>query len=157
MFCQPLLCPASFSFGHPTSAQFVGWNAGQVGLDVENWRAVQHVDAVDMQQATLATEEFDDRQAYWIGPSRRSRGEDAVRAIINWRDANQFESFRAIEYPNDEQMRETLNVGEPGFEFRENFKRAFYIVLCTKALRNLLGVRVRSLGDPDRLWREHIG
>src|SRR5687767_4700415 len=69
-------------FLEPATTQLLLRHARQVRLDIENRRAVQHVDAAHEQCGTLAPQQRDDREAKWIRPSRRARREHAVRTGI---------------------------------------------------------------------------
>ena len=52
---------ARFGLREPAAAQCLLANAGQVRLDVEDGRTVEHVDAAHVQSKTFATQEFYDR------------------------------------------------------------------------------------------------
>ena len=44
------------SLSQPPTAQFFCRNTGQVGLDIENWRAIEHIDPTNMQVNALPGE-----------------------------------------------------------------------------------------------------
>ncbi len=108
-----------------------------------------------MKQIAFTAKEFDDREADGIGATRRTGRENAVRASVDGRSAEQFISFRAIEHPENEQVRETFNVGEAGFELRKYFERAFGLVLGTEPLGDFFGAGVWTLHVADGLRGEH--
>src|SRR5260221_7425990 len=108
-----------------------------------------------MQMRAFATEEFDDGEGDWIGTSGGAGGEDAVRAIVNGRRAEQVEPLGAVEEPQNEEMREAFDVGKAGFELREDFEDAFGIMFGVETFGNLLGAVVGSFGASDGLWGKH--
>src|SRR6185312_500376 len=68
--------PCSFSsclcFGQPPATQSLLGNAGQIRLDVENRRSVQHVHPTNVKICTFAPEQFYSRHANGIGPVGRA-------------------------------------------------------------------------------------
>jgi hypothetical protein len=68
-----------------------------------------------------------------------------VRAIVDRRNSYQVKSPRAIEYPQNEQVRKTFDVGEAGFELLQNLQNTFGVVFRAKALGDFLG---RLIGTP---------
>lgn len=62
-----LLFLASFGFDKPAATQLLGWNAGKVGFDVEDWSAVEHVNPAYMEIATVPPQERKDGQPNRIG------------------------------------------------------------------------------------------
>jgi hypothetical protein len=103
----------------------------------------------------FTAEKFDDGESDGIWTTGRTSGEDAVRAVIDGRSTEQFESFGAIEDPENEQVREALDVGEAEGEFREDFEEAFSFVLGAWTLGDLLGVVVWAFYVSDGLGRKH--
>jgi hypothetical protein len=87
-----------------------------------------------VQPCNVSTKKLDDGQADRVGTSRGSRREHAVRSIVAWWGAQQFESFRVVEYPDDDEVRETLNISESYAEFRQYFENAFRVVFCANPL-----------------------
>ena len=104
-----------------------------------------------MQPCTVSTKKLDDGQADWVGTSRGSRREHAVRSIIaRWR-AQQFESLRVIEYPDDDEVRETLDISESEPEFWQYFENTFRVVFRAQSFGNLASVLVRASDIPNGL------
>src|SRR5579864_8300338 len=108
-----------------------------------------------MQGTALATKQFDHRESDRVWTPWGSGCENAVRAIVDGRSADQFESFGAIEYPHHKQMRKAFDVGQARFEWRKNFKNALRLMLGAKALGDFLGVMVGTSHISDRLRRKH--
>src|SRR5437773_1987139 len=52
------LLSSRFSFGEPAPAQFLFGDAREIGLDIENRRAVEHVNAAHMQIGAVAPKQF---------------------------------------------------------------------------------------------------
>lgn len=109
-----------------------------------------------MQGVPLAAEELDDGESNRIWTPRGTRSENAVRAIVDGRRAQQLESFGAIEDPYNEQVREALDVGEASCEFWQDFEDAFGFVFGAWTFGDLLGVVVGRLGVSDGLRGEHM-
>ena len=61
----------------------------------------------------------------------------------------------AIESPEDEKMRETLDVGEAGLEFREDVEDALFIVLDAEAFGYGLGAGEWAANVTDGPGCEH--
>ena len=74
-----LLPPPLFGVRNPAAPKRLGSDTRQVGLDVQDRRAVEHVDAARRGARAVASQQLDDRQADRVGAPRRARGEDAVR------------------------------------------------------------------------------
>jgi hypothetical protein len=144
--------PTRFGFRHPAAAQVLLGDAGQIRLDVEDRRSVEHVNAADVQGLTVATEEFDDGEGDGIGASRGSRREDSVRAVVDGRSAEQLESFGAVEDPEDEEVREAFDVSEAELEFREDCEDALSLVFGAGSFGDVFRFGVRSFGVSDRAW-----
>ena len=79
-----------------------------------------------------------------------------MRPIVGRRRAEQIEAVGAVEGPDDHEMREALNVGEPKFEFRQDAEDAFCVVLCAKALRNGGCIFVGTVYKSNSLRRKHL-
>src|SRR5690349_13605507 len=123
---------------------------------MEDGRAVEHVDASNVQHSAVSAEEFNDREADRVGTSRGARGEDSMRPVIGRRRADQLDSIGAVEHPDDEEVREAFNVSETALKFRLNLKHAFGLMLRAQAFGNLLRARMRASDKSNRLWREHL-
>ena len=142
-------------FGHPSTAQLFGGDAGEIRLDVEDRSSVQHVDAADVELRAFAAKEFNDCEADRIRTARGASGEDAVRAIVDGRSAEQFESLGAIEFPEDDEMGEAFDVGEAEFELGIDVENALGIVFYAETFGNLSGVFVRTAYGADWLRDKH--
>src|SRR5438874_13245645 len=70
---------ASRDVRQPTAPELRVRDAREVRLDIENRRAIEHVDAADEQPRTFTAQQCNDRQPDWIRPLRRPGGEHAVR------------------------------------------------------------------------------
>lgn len=82
-----------------------------------------------MQICTIPPEQFDHCEADRVRTARRSRGEDAVRLIVDRRNSKQIESIGTIEFPQDEDVRKTFDVRESRLKFGKNFKHSVGVVL----------------------------
>ncbi len=58
---------------HPSASNIFRGHTRQVGLDIQDGGAVQHVHALDEQPATFPTQQLNHRQADRIGPAGRAR------------------------------------------------------------------------------------
>ncbi len=105
-------------------------------LDVEDWRSIEHVNASNVEQSVFTAKQLDDGETDWVWTAWGSSGEHAMWPIVGRRRAEQIEAMGAVEGPDDHEMREALNVGEPKFEFRQDAEDTFCVVLCAKAFRN---------------------
>jgi hypothetical protein len=146
---------AGLGFGQPAAANLLSWDAGKVGLEIENGGAVEHVETADVQGIAFTAEEFDDGESDGIWAARGAGGEDAVWAVIDGRSAEQLIIFGAVEDPDDEQVREAFDVGEAEGELREDFEEAFGIVPGAWTFGDLLGVVVWTFYMSDGLGRKH--
>jgi hypothetical protein len=146
---------AGLGFGQPAAAYLLSWDAGKVGLEIENGGAVEHVETADVQGIAIAAEEFDDGESDGIWAARRAGGEDAVRAVVDGRSAEQLIIFGAVEDPDDEQVREAFDVGEAEGELREDFEDAFGFVLGAGTFWDLLSVVVGTFYVSDGLRGKH--
>src|SRR5215469_1592066 len=64
------LSAASFGIGKPAAAERGFRDTRQVRLDVENGRAVEHIDTAYPQPRALPPEQLDDSEGDGIGPTR---------------------------------------------------------------------------------------
>ena len=115
-----------------------------------------------MQLDPFAATQFDNRQANRIRTSRRPGGKHAMRPIVGGRVSQQFcspqfLSGRAIELPDDEEMREAFDVSEPGLKLRQDLEHAIGIVFGIEALGNLARALVRTTYKSNRLRCKHRG
>src|SRR4029077_2769520 len=84
-----------------------------------------------------------------------SGGEHAVGAIFGRRSSHQTESFGAIESPDAEQDKHTVDVLHTGFKFLPGCEEAFRLVLRAQSLGNLLSIAVGTSYVSDGLHGEH--
>ena len=108
-----------------------------------------------MQPWAFASKQFDDCKAYRIWSSWGPGCEDSVRPVIGGRCAHEFESLRAVEFPDDEQMGEPLDVSESGFKFRQNLQNADGLMLRAQAFGNFLSGFVGTADESNRVWSKH--
>src|SRR5437660_5271590 len=73
-----------------------------------------------------------------------------MRSFFAGRRADEIESLRTIEHPNNEQVREALDVREPGLELRQDLDYAIRLVLCAGTFRNLHRFLERRPRESDR-------
>ena len=76
-------------------------------------------------------------------------------AVMGWRRGSQFESLAAIELPDDYEVREALDVREPSFELRQDFKYAVGVVLCAETFGDVAGVLVGTADESDGARCKH--
>src|SRR5882757_5760624 len=100
---------AGFCLRQPTAPKRPFRDIGEIGLNVEDRRAVEHIDAANAQLRPSATEQLDDGKADGIGAARRSRGEDPMLAVVRWWRAEQLKRLRSVELPEHDQMREAFD------------------------------------------------
>jgi hypothetical protein len=100
--------PPPLRLCQPAAPQLFPRHARQVGLEIEDGRAVEHIHAPDVQSPSLAPQEFDDREPNRIRAVRGARREDAVRTVVARRRAHQFEGLGAVEFPQHKQVGEAL-------------------------------------------------
>ena len=70
--------------------------------------------------------------------------------VFAGRRAEELETFRTIEDPDDEEMREAFDVREAGFELRQDFENAIRLVLRAGTFRHLHRFLERSPRESDR-------
>src|SRR5689334_20720834 len=104
---EPSSLLSCLGFGEPSTAQLFSRDAGQVGLDIENWGPIQHIYAPNMQLRSFTVTQFDGSQANRVRPSRRTGRKHSMRPIVRGRVSEQivstqFLSGRPIELPDDE-------------------------------------------------------
>lgn len=63
------LC-SRFRFGEPAAAELFLRDAGEVGFDVKDWCAVEHIDPVDMQVRAFTAAQFDNSHTDWVRTER---------------------------------------------------------------------------------------
>src|SRR5437899_4315857 len=69
----------------------------------------------------------------------------------------QFELRGAIELPDDDEMREALDVGEPRLKLGQDLEHAIGLVFSAKTLGNFACVLVRTTHKSNRLRGKHNG
>src|ERR1700694_2349699 len=80
-----------------------------------------------------------------------------MRPVVRrWRP-EQLKSIGTIELPNDNKMREALDIGEPSLKLRQNPEHALSLMLNAKALGNFAYVLVRATNKANRLRSKHRG
>ena len=110
-----------------------------------------------MQLDTLAATELDGGQANRVRTSRRSGRKYAMRPIVRGRCSEQFEPRGAIEFPDDNQMREALDVSESGLKLGQDLEHTIRLVFRAKTLGNFACVLVRTTDKSNRVRGKHAG
>jgi hypothetical protein len=64
---ERLLRRTCFGLGEPAATELLRGDTRHVRLDVEDRSSIEHVDAADVQQTTVAAEQFDNRERNGIG------------------------------------------------------------------------------------------
>jgi len=146
---------ACFGFGEPTSEEFLLGDAGEIGLDVENGGAIEHIDATDVQGGAVAAKEFNGSEGDRVGAQWRAGGENAVAAIIGRWPRDQVKSLGAIELPQNDEVGEAFDVCKAGREFRENFQGTICVVLSAEAFGDLAWFFVWAGDKADGAGGEH--
>jgi hypothetical protein len=77
-----------------------------VGLEVEHWRAVQQVDARNLQDRACYCQEADDREADRVGVPRRACGEYPADVVVEERDDLESTGGAAVQVGYEMQVRE---------------------------------------------------
>src|SRR5579872_6881335 len=78
-----------------------------------------------------------------------------MRAIVAGRHPAEIETFRPVEDPDDEEVREAIDVVQSVRKLREDLEHAFRLVPGAEAFRDLFGVGVRVPDESDWPWLEH--
>src|SRR3989449_11148755 len=115
-----------------------------------------------MQLDAFAATQLDGGQANRVRTSRRSGRKHAMRPIVGGRCTEQFEPMcselrRAIELPDDDEMREALDVGEPRLKLGQNLEHTICLVFSAKSLGNFACVLVRTTHKSNRARGKHRG
>src|SRR5205823_42536 len=122
-----------------------------------------------MQLDAFAATQLDGGQANRVRTPRRPGRKHTMRPIVRGRRSDQFgprqfvsmsmqfELRGAIELPEDDEMREALDVGEPRLKLGQNLEHAICLVLSAQTLGNFACVRVRTTHKSDRLRGKHTG
>ena len=77
------------SLSQPPTAQFFCRNTGQVGLDIENWSAIEHIDPTNMQVNPFPAKQLNGGKANRIRTSRRPRGKYTMLPVVGGRRRQQ--------------------------------------------------------------------
>ena len=157
MFATIIPLGARFGFAEPAAAEALRWNIGQVGLNIENRRVVEHVDTPHGEHRAFSLQQLDDGQADRIWASRRPCREDPMRAIVAGGCSDEGDFFGAVKRPDDNQVRKPLDIGEAGFQFGSDLERALGLVVRAETLRDLLGVAERAADVADGAHGEDVG
>src|SRR6266496_1874228 len=95
-----------------------------------------------------------ERDRVWT-PGRASR-EHSVRTIIDGRRAKEFVALRAVEFPENKQVRETFDIGDPDFEINQYLQHTFGVVLGSTSFGDLRSGLVGSAGKSYRSGLKHV-
>ena len=97
-----VLFPSRLGLGKPAPAQLLLGNTRQVGLDIEDRRAIQHVHASDVQIRAFPAKQFNRGQGNWIRASRGAGREYTMLTTrISRRTGDQIEIYRTVELPDN--------------------------------------------------------
>ncbi len=99
-----------FGLREPTASQLVRRNARKVGLQIDDWSAIQHVDTSNSQMPSFPAQHFNRGKANRIWTTWGSSREYSMLAVIGGRLADELISLAPVEYPHDHQVRETLDI-----------------------------------------------
>ena len=146
---------SGLSFRQPAASQLLCGNAGHVRLDVQNRRSVQHIDAAHMECAPFAAKQFHDGEADGIGAARRTGSKDTVRPVVRRPLAEEVETLGAVKRPQNEQVREALNVREALLKLGQYVQHAVCVVLCAETFGNSAAFEIWTADKTNRLGREH--
>src|SRR6266480_4571754 len=113
-----------------------------------------------MQLDAFAAAQLDGGQANRIGTPRRPGRKHTMPPIVGRRRSEQFvptqfELRGTIELPDDDEMREALNVGEPRLKLGQDLEHTICLVLSAKTLGNLACVLVRTTHKSNRPRGKH--
>jgi hypothetical protein len=109
-----------------------------------------------MQLATLAPKQFNDSQTNRVRTSWRPRSKHSMRPVVRRRRTEQIKPQRSIELPENDQMREALNISKPHLKLRQDPKHAIRLVLGAKPPWNLARVLVRTTHKSNSTRRKHL-
>ena len=84
-----------------------------------------------------------------LGPTRFGPGQFVSMSV-------QFELRGAIELPDDDEVREALDVGEPRLKLRQNLEHSIGFVFSAKPLGNFACVLVRTTHKSNWVRGEHL-
>jgi hypothetical protein len=138
-------------FDHPTAAQLFVRDAGEVRFDIEDRSSVQHVEAANVELRAFAAKEFNDGEANRVRTARGASCEYAVRAIVDGRSAEQFESLGAVELPEDDEMGEAFDVGEAELKLWLDVENALGLMFYSETFGDVFGVCVGAAYEADLL------
>jgi len=93
--------------------------AGNIGLDVQERRAVQDIDAAYRKHVSPALQEPYHGNADAVRPAGMTCGEDAVGRVVQEGVTNQFTRFRPVEVIKEVEVAEKLDVQQPFGELFE--------------------------------------
>jgi hypothetical protein len=139
----------------PPTPQLLSRNARKQRFDIKYRRPIEHIHTANMQLDTLAPKQFDNRQSNRIRPSRRPCRKHSMCPIVSGRCPQQFEPMRPIKLPDDDQMREALDVGKPRLKLGQYLEHTIGLVLSAQPLGNLACALVRTTNKSNRPRCKH--
>src|SRR2546428_11844061 len=115
-----------------------------------------------MQLDAVAATQLDSCQANRIRTSRRSGRKHTMWPIVGgWCTEQfvptQFDLRGTIELPDDDEMREALDVSEPQLKLGQDLEHTISLVFSAKTLGNFACVLVRATHKSNRLRGKHTG
>jgi len=130
--------------------------AADVRLDVQQRRAVEDVDVLDMQRAALETDQAHEAQADGVRAPGTARGEHAVLGVLKEGLDGQPRLPGTVEEVDQPQVRETLEVGQSLGKGRVDLDRAGDSRGEDRLDRGLLGGGVGAVDDADRMQCDFV-
>src|SRR5438132_10255399 len=115
-----------------------------------------------MQLDAFTATQLDGCQANRVRASRRSGRKHPMRPVVGGRRTqqfvpSQFELRGAIELPDDDEMREALDVSEPRLKLGQDLEHTIGLVFSAKTLGNFACVLVRTTHKSNRPRGKHTG
>ena len=129
---------------------------GHVGLDVQQRRAVEHVHVLDVQNAVLDPVQLHDGETDGIGPPGGAGGEEAAVLGVQKRNNLQLESLAAVEVVEENDVREPIEILQPGLVGGENLDRPMNTGRADRLDGHSLGLGEGCVKDTDGFEFDHL-
>jgi hypothetical protein len=127
-----------------------------IGLDVEDRRSIDEVEARDLEDAAVPPEEPEDAQPQGVRAVRRPRGEDAARLRLARRDDLELGGSGPMEVEEDDDVREAFEAVETGCAFgkdldltRRSFEETGRRESRRRQVRRFLKARADDADGPE--------
>src|SRR5436190_14887385 len=108
-----------------------------------------------MQIEAVSAKQLNDGQSNRVRAIGRAGGKHSVRTIVGGRGAKQFETPRVIELPEDEKMREALDVRETRLKLGQDLEHTIGRVLGAETTGDIASVLVGAGNESNRTRRKH--